>query len=170
MADATGFEEDEWRLWRSFTTMHRRLSLALDRQLQRDAGISQADFGVLITIFDSPDRRLRVGELAAALAWEKSRVSHQVSRMETRGLLERTTCPDDGRATWISLTHDGRRTVLGAIRGHAAAIRELFLDQLGDAGERTAIAGASQRILDALEPSECDLTAVDDEREARASA
>jgi len=63
----------------------------------RDAGISQADFIVLGRLSEAPDRRLRTGELAELLAWEKSRVSHQLKRMVQRGLVTREECGDDAR-------------------------------------------------------------------------
>src|SRR6185369_9061732 len=95
-----------------------------DWQLQRDAGISQADFSVLIRLSESNGQRLRTGELAELLAWEKSRVSHQVTRMEARDLLERTECDTDGRGTWVGLTDEGRRVLESASGDHAGAIRE----------------------------------------------
>ena len=113
MPRLTELSDEDWGLWRDFVAMHRHLARELDRQLQRDAAISQADFSVLLVLSEAPDRKLRTGELAELLAWEKSRVSHQVARMESRGLLERTECDTDGRGTWVGLTNEGRRTLLG---------------------------------------------------------
>ncbi len=138
--------EEDWGLWRDFVAMHRHLARELDRRLQREAAISQADFSVLAALADEPHGKLRTGELAELLAWEKSRVSHQVARMESRGLLERTDCDTDGRGTWVGLTNEGRHTLAAASRQHAAAIRQLFLDNL-QSDERSAIAGATSRIL-----------------------
>jgi DNA-binding MarR family transcriptional regulator len=148
--------DEDWGLWRDFVAMHRHLARELDRQLQRDAAISQADFSVLVVLSEAPDRKLRTGELAELLAWEKSRVSHQVARMESRGLLERTDCDTDGRGTWVGLTNEGRRTLLGATREHSAAIRTLFFDNLHQA-EKAAIAGVSARILEHINPEACDI-------------
>ena len=148
----------DWRLWREFVTMHRHLARELDRQLQRDAGLSQADFSVLATLSEAPDRRLRTGELAELLAWEKSRVSHQVARMESRGLLERTECDTDGRGTWVGLTAEGRRTLLSSTPDHAAAIRGLFFDELAD-HEKSALGEVARRILDRLNPEACEIAA-----------
>jgi DNA-binding MarR family transcriptional regulator len=156
MPSMTDVSEEDWGLWRGFVAMHRQLARELDRQLQRDAGISQADFSVLVVLSEAPDRRLRPGELAELLAWEKSRVSHQVARMEARGLLERTECDTDGRGTWVGLTTDGRRTLLGATREHSTAIRELFFDNLQQ-HEKAAIAGASNRILEHINPIACEI-------------
>lgn len=148
--------EEDWGLWRDFVAMHRHLARELDRQLQRDAAISQADFSVLLVLSDAPDRKLRTGELAELLAWEKSRVSHQVARMESRGLLERSECDTDGRGTWVCITDEGRRTLLGATREHAAAIRALFFDNLHQ-GEKAAIAGVAARILEHINPEPFDI-------------
>ncbi|CAN5160539.1 MarR family winged helix-turn-helix transcriptional regulator [soil metagenome] len=156
MSTVSEVSENDWQLWRDFMAMHQQLARELDRQLQRDAGISQADWSVLHVLSDVPDRKLRTGELAELLAWEKSRVSHQVTRMEARGLLERSDCDTDGRGTWVGLTTEGRRTLLGAMSEHALAIRQLFFDNLGDT-EKSAISEASRRILDHINPAACDI-------------
>jgi DNA-binding MarR family transcriptional regulator len=158
MSTSAGVSEQDWQLWREFLTMHRHLARELDRQLQRDAGISQADFSVLLRLSESPAGRLRTGELAELLAWEKSRVSHQVSRMEARDLLERSECAEDGRGTWVGLTAEGRRVLQEASGDHAAAIRSLFFDHLTDA-EKAALGASSRRILDALNPEACQIAA-----------
>lgn len=136
----------DWDLWRTTRAMNERLSRELDRQLQRDAGISQADYGILVTLFEAAERRLRTGELGDVLAWEKSRVSHQVARMEARGLVARADCESDGRGTWVTLAPDGKRALLGAMREHASAIRELFLDEL-DEDEKQVMLRATARVL-----------------------
>lgn len=146
----------DWELWRSFRAMNQQLSRELDRQLQRDAGISQADYGILLALFEAEGKRLRTGELAELLGWEKSRVSHQVARMEARGLVERTDCESDGRGTWVGLQADGTRALLGAMREHAAAIRDLFLDEL-EPGEKEIMRKVAKRVLDKLNPESCRL-------------
>jgi len=143
----------EWETWRSFRQMRRQLDLALERQLQDDAGISEPDYSILIMLFEAPERQLRANELGAILGWEKSRVSHQVSRMEKRGLVERRECDTDARGTWVSMTPDGKRAVLGAMRQHAATLRRYFFDVLS-AEELAAIQSASAKVLDVLEPCE----------------
>ena len=156
MSTASEITEQEWGLWRAFVTMHRHLARELDRQLQRDAGISQADFIVLGRLSEAPDRRLRTGELAELLAWEKSRVSHQVSRMETRGLVERTECDTDGRGTWVGVTAEGRRTLITSTRDHAAKIHELFFDELTD-DEKVVLRDVTRRVMDRIAPPACEI-------------
>lgn len=147
---------EDWALWRSMRAMNQHLSRALDRQLQRDAGISQADYGILVTLFESPEHQRRTGELGELLGWEKSRVSHQVARMESRGLVTRVECESDGRGTWVTLTPDGSRAFLGAVRQHAEAIRQLFLDQV-EPDDKEALRRISTRVLDKLNPEACDI-------------
>jgi DNA-binding MarR family transcriptional regulator len=146
MSSVSELPPADWRLWRSLRAMNEQLSRELDRQLQRDAGISQSDYGILVALFEAPDRRLRTGELGDLLSWEKSRVSHQVARMEARGLVERVVCDSDGRGTWVTLTVDGKRAFLGAVREHAVAIRELFFDEL-EPDEKEIMLRAVDRVL-----------------------
>jgi len=136
----------DWELWRTMRAMNEQLARELDRQLQRDAGISQADYGILVTLFEAPERQMRTGELGQVLAWEKSRVSHQVARMEARGLVERVVCESDGRGTWVTLATEGKRALLGAMRQHAVAIRDSFLDEL-EPDEKEIMLRATARVL-----------------------
>jgi DNA-binding MarR family transcriptional regulator len=145
MSEVSEIDEAEWALWHDFATMHRDLTRELDRRLQRDAGISQGDYGVMLTLFTAPDRRLRPGELGEAIGWEKSRLSHQLTRMVARGLVERVECDTDGRGSWVVLTRAGRLALLGAMRDHASSIRSLFLDVL-EPDEKRAIAAAAARV------------------------
>ena len=145
---------EEWQAWRAFRSMSRKLDLTLERQLQHDAEISAADFGVLGALFEAPDRQMRARDLGQRLSWEKSRISHQVSRMEKRGLLERRECETDLRGSWIGLTNDGTRAVLGAMRDHAATLRRFFFDVL-DPAELEAFRAVSNRVIDVVEPVIC---------------
>jgi DNA-binding MarR family transcriptional regulator len=146
---------EEWDVWRTFHSMRRKLDLALERQLQRDAEISAADYGILVALLEAPGKQLRGRDLVERLSWEKSRISHQVSRMEKRGLLERRECETDLRGSWIGLTNDGTRAVLGATRDHAATLRRYFFDVL-DPAELAFLKAASNRVIDVIEPEICD--------------
>ena len=74
-----------------------RVTRELERGLQRDCGISKAEFSVLVTLWRTTGREMRVGELSESLDWDKSRVSHQLTRMEKRGFVKRTQYGADGR-------------------------------------------------------------------------
>ena len=135
--------------------MRNHLDRTLERQLQSSGDISAADYQVLIALFESPEKQQRARELSSRIGWEKSRLSHQVTRMEKRGLLERTECDTDARGTWIGLTPAGSRAILSAMRGHQAAIRQYFFDILSS-DEQETLKNASLRVIDAIDPPACD--------------
>ena len=107
-------------VWSRFQVVYDRLSGEINRALYRETGLSEADAAVLIALLDTPEEQMHSFELRCGLAWEKSRLSHQLRRMEARGLIERAACPDDARSALIRLTPGGRaqaeraRDVLGA--------------------------------------------------------
>lgn len=155
MPDVTSVTPEEWQAWRAIYSMRKQLDLTLERQLHRDADISLADYEVLVMLLEAEGRQLRARELGANLGWEKSRLSHQVTRMERRGLVERTNCDTDARGTWIVITSDGRRAALAAIREHAATMRKYFFDVATD-DELAVLRTVAGRVLDAIEPQPCD--------------
>lgn len=146
----TGGEDHDWATWDAFHDVWRRLDRALDQALQAQAGISVPEFEILIGLQRAPDHRSRVRDIAAAIGWEKSRVSHQVTRMVVRGLVDRADCATDGRGSWVSMTPDGRRAVLGGIRAHTAALERLFWGPLGQ--DAATVRAAAERILTELGP------------------
>jgi DNA-binding MarR family transcriptional regulator len=148
MAEQVALTESEYEVWRAFYHMRRHLDRALDLQLQRDSSISAPEYEILLALSRAPERQLRVKDIGIVIGWEKSRVSHQVTRMEKRGLLSRSDCSTDARGSWIGLTADGRRSVLGAMRGHTAAIRRYFFDVLGGDGED--LKALSERVVQAI--------------------
>ena len=111
-------------------TLNARLSATLQRELQDDAGLSMPDFEVLVHLTDSPEGRLRVTDLAQLLQWERSRVSHHVTRMERRRLVERMECASDGRGAFIAITPQGRAAIEEAAPCHVNTVRRLVFDVL----------------------------------------
>ena len=142
--------ERDWATWDAFHDVWRRLDRALEHAVQEGAGISMPEFEILIGLHRAPDHRLRVRDIASGIQWEKSRVSHQVTRMVSRGLVDRADCPTDGRGSWVSMTPAGRRAVLRGIRAHTAALERLFWRPV--AGDADALRSVSARILDGLGP------------------
>jgi len=129
--DRVWLTEREERIWRGWMTLNAELSAAMQRHLQAEAGLSMSDYEVLVHLTDDPGGRIRVTELAGLLQWERSRVSHHVTRMERRGLVEREECTDDGRGAFVAVTAAGRAAIQGAARGHAQLVRRLVFDVLG---------------------------------------
>jgi DNA-binding MarR family transcriptional regulator len=123
----TAQEECVWRRW---LTLNARLSAMLHRELQDDAGLSMQDYEVLVHLTDSRQGRIRVTDLARLLQWERSRVSHHVTRMERRRLVQRVECAEDGRGAFIVITPQGRAAIEQAAPGHVNTVRRLVFDGL----------------------------------------
>ncbi|RCV51717.1 MarR family winged helix-turn-helix transcriptional regulator [Marinitenerispora sediminis] len=121
---------DEQRVWRTFLRMQTQLTARLGRELQTESNLSMADYGVLVNLTDVPDGRMRFLELARAVEWEKSRMSHHIARMVRRGLVRREECPDDGRGAFIAITPEGRAAIEAAAPRHVEAVRRLVFDHL----------------------------------------
>ena len=86
---------DQQRVWRNYLSMSAKLQMAMNRQLQRDCGLSLPDYDVLVALEDRD--ACRVNELGDRLGWEQSRLSHQLRRMRSRGLIDRRGADDDRR-------------------------------------------------------------------------
>lgn len=116
-------------MWRAFLDVHRRLALATEQQLS-EHGLSHADYALLVPLSEAPGGVLRVRDLGLAAAWDRSRLSHQLRRMTTRGLVARFSCATDARGTMVRLEPAGRRAIEAAAPGHVAVVREHFIDLL----------------------------------------
>jgi DNA-binding MarR family transcriptional regulator len=123
----TAQEEGVWRRW---LTLNARLSATLHKELHDDAGLSMPDYEVLVHLTDSQEGRIRVTDLARLLQWERSRVSHHVTRMEGRRLVQRVECAEDGRGAFIVITPQGRAAIERAAPGHVNTVRRLVFDAL----------------------------------------
>jgi DNA-binding MarR family transcriptional regulator len=123
-------DDHEQRAWRSYQTMRAQLDARLRADLVRTSGLSDADYGILVFLSEAEDGRLRARELAIGLQWEKSRLSHQISRMEKRGLVERADCPTDARGAFVVLTARGRSAIETAAPLHVDAVRRYVIDGL----------------------------------------
>ena len=122
--------DEEQAAWRPFVALLFRMPAALDAQLQKEAGISNFEYLVLSSLSEAPGRTLRMSELAALASGSLSRLSHVVSRLESRGWVRRETCPGDGRFINAVLTDEGWAKVVATAPGHVAAVRRLLVDVL----------------------------------------
>jgi DNA-binding MarR family transcriptional regulator len=151
VANEPWLDDDEQKAWRSYLLMRRTLETHLARHLQREFGLSESDFEILVNLSESETGRMRAFELGEATQWEKSRMSHHLSRMEKRGLIRKEAC--DARYPEIVLTDAGLEAIKACAPAHAARVRELFVDVLGP--ERmTALGQASDDVLATVEQHE----------------
>jgi DNA-binding MarR family transcriptional regulator len=123
-------DPDEQRAWRAFLQASQMLFDRLDRQLQRDVGLSHADYEILVRLSEAEGQRLRMSELASSTLFSRSRLSHAVSRLERDGLVLRQSCPSDGRGTFAVLTPEGAKALATAAPAHAEEVRRQVFDQL----------------------------------------
>jgi DNA-binding MarR family transcriptional regulator len=149
MTETRWLNNQEQRMWRGFQGMWRNLDRAIERDLMEGAALSAADFSVLVPLSEAPDRRLRARDLGRFLDWDRSRLSHQIRRMEQRELLTRSSCPTDARGTFIELTEHGWKLLQQAAPGHVLAVRANFFDVLTNA-DVVALEDISRRVSDRI--------------------
>lgn len=130
MTTTRWLDDAEAHAWRGYLRMNALLMAQLQRDLQRDSDLSMPDYDVLVILSEAAPQRLRMRELGAQLLWEKSRVSHHITRMERRGLVRREDCDADARGAFVTITSDGMRAIEEAAPAHVENVRRHFIDQL----------------------------------------
>jgi DNA-binding MarR family transcriptional regulator len=121
--------------------------------VQRDAGISVQDYDILSTLCATPAGRMRPRDLGLGLQWEKSRLSHQLRRMESRGLVERAVCDEDARGALVAATAAGRAAYERAQPGFADELHTRFGGQL-DPADKDGLQALVRRILSTVDAEE----------------
>ena len=137
----------EHRTWLAFIRMRRSMDVAIDTQLA-EAGLSAADYDVLAPLSESETQILRVRDLAELIGWDRSRIAHQLRRMELRGLVARSPSPAGGRGTMVRLTDQGREAITAAAPGHVAVVRQVLFAQL-DEHDRERLTAIAERVIEA---------------------
>lgn len=130
---------DEKAAWSGLVSLMLLLPGRLETPLQRGAGLTLFEYLTLSHISEAPDRRLRMGELAHLASGSLSRLSNVVKRFEARGWVERSADPADGRYTLAGLTDEGYDVVVAAAPVHMRSVRELVLDRLSPADQRSLV-------------------------------
>lgn len=152
--DPRWLDEDERATWVALAKVLTWLPQRLDAQLQRDAGLSHAEYQVLSWLSMSEGRSARMSLVAARATVTLSHLSRVVGRMERQGWVERRPDPHDGRATLAVLTPAGWEKVVATAPGHVAEVRRLVIDRLTPA-QVTQLGGALDELVRGLAPDEC---------------
>lgn len=139
---------DEDRAWRAFINAHKQIEVHLGRRLQ-ESGLSGADYEVLAALSALDGNRMSARHLSNTLGWEKSRLSHQLRRMQQDGLINREPNPDDARSTMVRLMPAGRAAIEKAAPKHVNDVRGNFVDLFSPA-ELEVLATLNERILQHL--------------------
>jgi DNA-binding MarR family transcriptional regulator len=143
--------ETERAAWVRLVSVVELLPGVLESQLRRDADLTHFEYWVLSMLSEAPERTLRMTALAVRTNATLSRLSHVVSRLEDRGLLERFPCPQDRRATNARLTSAGWAKVRATAPGHVDTVREFVIDALTP-GQLTQLTAIADAVLDRIDP------------------
>ena len=149
VAEPAWLDDDEQATWRALIMCTQVLQRGLDRQLQRDAAMPHAYYGMLVVLSEAPDRTLRMSDLAGVLAYSPSRLSHAATRMEEIGWIERRPCATDRRITFAVLTDAGAQALADAAQGHVAFVRRHVFGALSSA-QQHALRVACSAIVDSI--------------------
>jgi DNA-binding MarR family transcriptional regulator len=141
--------DDEQQAWRALTVVLTRLDEALDRQLQRDAGMPHAYYMILVMLSEADGRALRMSDLSAMTNYSQSRLSHAVARLEDRAWIRRERSPADKRGSVAVLTDVGFTALAEAAPGHVEEVRQRVFDPL-TCDEVSRLYTICEKILSAL--------------------
>ena len=145
-------DAEEQKAWRAWLYSAQLLQDRLDRDLTHRTGISHAYYEILVALSETPERMMRMSELADRCLSSRSRLSHAVSRLEERGWVRRQVCPDDGRGQLAVLTDEGFAALEGAAPVHVEGVRRELFDQLTP-GQIQALRDVGETLLRHLDPS-----------------
>nr|WP_086780462.1 MarR family transcriptional regulator [Crossiella equi] len=137
------------RAWRAYIIGSQLLAYQLNRELQEGHDLTLADYEILVRLSEQPDLRMRMSQLAGVVASSKSRLSHQIGRMEKAGLAVRVECASDGRGVYAQLTESGLRRLREAAPAHVEGVRKHLIDLL-DPTEHTALATVFEKLTEHL--------------------
>ena len=123
-------EQEAWRIFLYATTLlNERFSEAL--QSAPGIGLTLGEYEILVRLSEAEQGFLRMSELADKVVHSRSRLTHTISRMETRGLVERVRCAADGRGRQAQLTAEGVAMLDRAAPTHVRSVREHLVDVIG---------------------------------------
>lgn len=145
-------DDDEQRAWLALARVMLRLAPALDSQLQRDSDLTHFDYLCLAMLSESPERSLSMSDLATRVNASLSRLSHVVTKLESRGWVVRSPSPHSGRVTMAALSDEGWRVLVEAAPGHVETVHSLVFDGL-DPQDVAALERLSAHIAEHIEAS-----------------
>jgi DNA-binding MarR family transcriptional regulator len=140
--------DEEQQAWRATVQLSQLLLRQLDRDLTAH-GLNGRDYEIMVELSEAPEHRLRMTDLADATTQSRSRLSHQITRMEKRGLIRRDDCEGDKRGTFAVLTKAGFEAIERVAPYHVEQVRRHYIDRL-TAQQQEEIRSAFQPIVDYL--------------------
>jgi DNA-binding MarR family transcriptional regulator len=138
---------EERATWVAFTLASNEVLAALDRRIQRVAGLAHSHFAILQVVSQAPEAVAKMADVSATLRFSPSRLSHAVGRLERDGWVERRADPDDGRGQLVALTEVGHQRIAEIAPDHIRAVRRLVFDHL-TSEQVTQLATISRALID----------------------
>jgi DNA-binding MarR family transcriptional regulator len=140
---------EEMRAWRAYVVGTALLDAQLNRDLLEEHQLALADYELLVRLSEAPGGQIRMSALAGQVASSKSRISHQIGRMEEVGLVRRQESPGDRRGVLAVLTNHGQEVLRSAAPTHVRSVRDNLFDLLSDQ-ERLVLAEVFERVVSHL--------------------
>ncbi len=128
--EANWLDPEEMRAWRVYIEASDRLHGVLNRSLQVKHGLTMDDYRILVFLSEAPDRSLRMSDIADGIVASRSKLTHQIRRLEHAGMVVRAGCPSDKRGVLATLTDEGLRRLERAAPDHVADVRHFMIDAM----------------------------------------
>ena len=141
-------DQEQQQAWRSWLEGSQLLDEALGRDLLA-VGLTFSEYDILVQLSEAETRSLRMSELAQLVLHSRSRLTHTVSRMETRGLVRREPCEEDKRGVRCTMTDEGYAALVEAAPHHVGSVRARLVDPL-EREEFLALGRAMAKVRDRI--------------------
>ena len=120
---------EQQRIWRSFLNGVARINDRLDAEL-RPFGLDLGEYEILVHLSECERHMLRMSDLAERVRQSRSRLTHTISRMESKGLVQRVACPSDRRGVNAIMTPAGYQLLVDAAPSHVESVRHALVDRV----------------------------------------
>ncbi len=154
--------DEEQHLWRLILAATRKMDRTIDETLQEDHELTTSEFSVLVSLSEAGDKEMRLRDICIDLEWDRSRTSHQITRMDKKGLVLKIKCEGDARGVIVELTPEGERRLKQAVPAHVETVRRMVFDPMTP--EHAAV--LRDYLTTALNSGACDANRDDPEQEA----
>ncbi|WKK63739.1 MarR family winged helix-turn-helix transcriptional regulator [Corynebacterium sp. P8-C1] len=125
--------DDEQFFWRQLLAARGKLMRVVEDSLIASSELSSPEFSVLVKLSEAEEHCMRLRDLCNELEWDRSRASHQITRMERRELVTKEKSVSDGRGVVVRLTDTGMKCLERAVPDHVETVRRAVFDHLDPA-------------------------------------
>ncbi len=136
---------EQQRIWRSFLNGVARINERLDAEL-RSFGLDLGEYEILVHLSEADRHMLRMSDLAERVRQSRSRLTHTISRMESKGLVSRVACPSDRRGVNAIMTEMGYQLLVKAAPSHVDSVRRALVDRV-DPADFEALGRAMEAVV-----------------------